>query len=76
MLQGVCQICITLLLPLIQHFRIHRVLPDWLAVEYAEYVVRGSHRHAIDQFPRHARYVRRSHEICDLQECIIAASRS
>ena len=34
--------------PLIKHFRIDRVLPDRLAVEYAEHVVGGLHRHAID----------------------------
>jgi hypothetical protein len=40
-----------------------------------EYVVSGLHRHAIDRFPRHARHVRRSHEICDLQEWMIRRRR-
>ena len=55
---------------LIKHFRIDRVLPDRLAVEYAEYVVSGLHRHA------NARHVRRNHEICDLQEWMIRRRRS
>src|SRR5215469_3949324 len=44
--------------PLIEHFRVDRVLSDWLAVEYAEHVVGGLHPHAIDRFTRHARHVR------------------
>ena len=46
-------------------FRIDRILPDRLAVEYAEHVVGGLHRHAIDRFTRHARHVWRSHKICE-----------
>src|SRR5262249_37940922 len=62
-------------LPIIEHFRIDRVPPDRLAVEYAEHVVGGFHPHAIDRFTRHTRHMRRSHEICELQERMIRRRR-